>query len=409
MSAGQPVSISADDSPSILEIRLEKYTVIIPTRDRCETLGPALRTCLEQSYSNLQVIVSDNCSTDATAEVVAQHRAPNLRYLKTERRLSMADNFEFALNHVDDGFVMFIGDDDGLLPDAVSYVAQLQKSSGLLAISGSNAEYCWPNFPDTSRANSLKWQTSHQRSEIRSSRKWVNRCLSFRDVYTFEMPKLYHGFVHKNVIDRARSDGRFFHSITPDAYSAFAIAFFVDEYVYSHRPFTIGGASGRSNGVSSMDAKGTGNEAQRFHMENTIKHHPSVELCASLEVCMTEAFMKFAERFPDLTVGYSPDWDVMLHSALGNANPRTRPEIQIAVQAMADLHAVDLSAKCQQYQLTRWRRSLGHFARVLRSYFEGRRVKDASLFGVKDVQDAAHFIQRAIVAAGGAVIPKGPL
>lgn len=384
---------------------MDKYTVIIPTRDRCETLGPALRTCLEQDYPNLQIIVSDNCSTDATAAVVAQYQAPNLTYLKTECRLSMADNFEFALSHVDDGFVMFIGDDDGLLPDAVSYVASLQQRTGLLAISGSNAEYCWPNFPDASRANALKWQTSRDRFDIRSCREWVNRCLTFREIYTFEMPKLYHGFVHKQVIDRARSDGRFFHSITPDAYSAFAIAFFVDEFVYSYRPFTIGGASGRSNGVSAMDGKGKGDESQKFLAENTIEFHPALTFCASLEVNMAEAYMKFAERFSALTAGYLPDWAVMLNSALGSANARTRPEVEAAVQTMALQHGVDLGEPCLRYQWTRGQRVWGHLVRVARSRFEGQRVADASRLGVTNVYDAAQFIQRAIDAVGASSRP----
>ncbi len=379
--------------------------MIIPTRDRCETLGPALRTCLEQDYPNLQIIVSDNCSTDATAAVVAQYQAANLIYLKTECRLSMADNFEFALSHVDDGFVMFIGDDDGLLPDAVSYVASLQQRTGLLAISGSNAEYCWPNFPDASRANALKWQSSRDRFDIRSCREWVNRCLTFREVYTFEMPKLYHGFVHKQVIDRARSDGRFFHSITPDAYSAFAIAFFVDEFVYSHRPFTIGGASGRSNGVSSMDGKGKGDESQKFLAEHSIKFHPALTYCASLEVHMTEAYMKFAERFPALTAGYVPNWAVMLNSALGTANARTRPEVKAAVQTMALQHGVDLGERCLRYQWTRGLRAWSHLVRVTRSRFEGKRVADASRLGVANVYDAAQFIQRAIDAVGDSPRP----
>lgn len=379
---------------------MDKYTVIIPTRDRCETLGPALRTCLEQDYPNLQVIVSDNCSTDATADVVAQYQAPNLTYLRTKRRLSMADNFEFALSHVEDGFLMFIGDDDGLLPDAVSYVARLQQSTGLLAISGSNAEYCWPNFPDASRANALKWQTSRDRAEIRSSREWVRRCMAFRETYTFEMPKVYHGFVHKQVIDRARSGGRFFHSITPDAYSAFAIAFFVDEFVYSHRPFTIGGASGRSNGVSTMDGKGKGDEVQKFLAENTIEFHPALTFCASLEVNMAEAYMKFAEQFPALTAGYTPDWAVMLHSALDSTNLRTRQEVEAAVQAMAQRHKVDLGEPCLRYQWTRWLRAWGQLVRVFRSQLEGGRVADASVLGVADVYDATKFIQRAIDVVG---------
>ena len=45
------------------------FTVIIPTKDRAEYLHHTLRTCTMQSYDNLEVIVSDDGSTDNSEEI----------------------------------------------------------------------------------------------------------------------------------------------------------------------------------------------------------------------------------------------------------------------------------------------------------------------------------------------------
>jgi len=291
---------------------------------------------------------------------------------------------------------MFIGDDDGLLTDAINYVANLQKASGLLAISGANAEYCWPNFPDPVRANSLKWTTSHNITEVRRTKEWRTRCLQFRDIYTFEMPKLYHGFVHKQIIDKAKYGNRFFHSITPDAYSAFAISFFVDEYLYSHRPFTIGGASGKSNGVSALDGSGKGDEVQKFLAENNIEFHPALIFCPSLEINMAEAFLQFAQLFPERTAGCVPDWEVMLRSALGSANQRIFPEVRSAVEKMALSFKVNLRQPCLRYRQAQALRKLDNLRRVVRATMGGGRLKDSSMYGVNDVHKASLLISKAI-------------
>jgi len=375
---------------------MEKYTVIIPTRDRAETLEAALKTCLEQTYANFQIIVSDNCSADNTADVVSRLSQPNLRYVNPGRRVSMAENFEFALSHVDEGFVMFIGDDDGLVPGCVDYVAEVQKKFGVLAISGQNAEYCWPNFPDPMRKNYLKWGGGCKPVEIRSSKHWTKRCLKFSDLYTFDMPKLYHGFVHKSIIDKARSSGVYFNSITPDAYSAFATAFFVENYAFSLRPFTVGGASGKSNGVSGIDPSGQAEESKKFLMENTIAFHGAYTSCSALEVYMAEAFSQFSDRFPKETAGFSVNTEWMLRSALLNSNARTETPVKEAVVAMSKLHGISLERRSLGFELNQVFRFAHRAWGRLKVLAFGRRIKDSSVYGVHDVYDAALFISRSL-------------
>ena len=110
-----------------------RFTVVIPTRERCDTLEYSLRTLTEQPYPHLEIIVSDNDSADATRDVVRANGDPRIRYINTGRRLSMSGNWEFALAHVTEGWVTFLGDDDGLVPNCFERVNEIVDRTGVRA------------------------------------------------------------------------------------------------------------------------------------------------------------------------------------------------------------------------------------------------------------------------------------
>ena len=131
------------------------FTVVIPTRERSDTLEHALHTCVIQDYDDLEILVSDNFSQDRTREVVESYKDPRIRYINTGRRLSMTDNFEFALSHVPSkGYVIYIGDDDGLLSDGIRGINAVIAGQRTQVLRWDSPYYWWPTA-EKKHANQL--------------------------------------------------------------------------------------------------------------------------------------------------------------------------------------------------------------------------------------------------------------
>lgn len=63
-----------------------QISIILPTHNRADVLGRAVRSVLAQTFDQLELIVVDDASTDATAELVAGFDDPRIRYLRVEKQ-----------------------------------------------------------------------------------------------------------------------------------------------------------------------------------------------------------------------------------------------------------------------------------------------------------------------------------
>jgi glycosyltransferase involved in cell wall biosynthesis len=71
-------------------------TIGIPTYNRARGyLREALESALAQSYSNLEIVVSDNGSTDNTQSVVRSYANPRIRFFRQQPPVTPNDNFNF--------------------------------------------------------------------------------------------------------------------------------------------------------------------------------------------------------------------------------------------------------------------------------------------------------------------------
>lgn len=320
-----------------------KFTVIIPTRDRSDTLESSLRTCVSQDYDNLEIIVSDNFSQDKTKEVVESFKDSRIRYINTGKRLSMSHNWEFALSHVDGGYVMYLGDDDGILPGAFTELNEIINKTGCEAICWNCACYNWPCCINEHQRNTLaiSLQTS---LEERNSEQMLIDVINLKRTY-LELPTLYRGLVSHHAIKKAMSKGIFFYSMTPDVYSAIALSCVLKTYYYSFKPYAMIGSSGHSIGRASFSsAHGLQAAApKKFLSEDNIPFHSKLTLTSSLPIFMAESFLQAQDHIPSAKC-FEINIKKVLQVAVEQvtSEPRSRYDTIIeAVKKIAHLNNLD--------------------------------------------------------------------
>lgn len=98
-----------------------KVSICIPAYNHAEYLGPALESALAQTYSDLEIVVSDNQSNDNTGELVAGfgRRNDRIRYFRAPEHLSMQENFNQCLALARGRYIKFLCADDLLEPYCV--------------------------------------------------------------------------------------------------------------------------------------------------------------------------------------------------------------------------------------------------------------------------------------------------
>jgi len=108
-----------------------KLSVVIPTFNRVDYLRQAIDSVIAQDYPDLEIIVADNASQDATPQLMAEYAAvENLIYRRNESNLGMVANWADAIENIASGdWFLIMSDDDyftdpGYLSAAANMIAR---------------------------------------------------------------------------------------------------------------------------------------------------------------------------------------------------------------------------------------------------------------------------------------------
>ena len=123
------------------------FSICIPTYNRQEMLCQAIRSALNQSYDNIEVVVSDNASSDQTADMVAALNDQRIRYFRNPTNLGAAANWERCVQRASGDYFSWLQDDDLLLPNFVS--------AAVAALSATTAACCFGACLQTSTPSSM--------------------------------------------------------------------------------------------------------------------------------------------------------------------------------------------------------------------------------------------------------------
>lgn len=102
-----------------------RATIAIPTLNRAKYLQVALQSALAQTWPNLEIIVSDNASTDGTAALLAGIDDPRLVRLRQPATVPVFDHWDSCLRNATGDYFLMLSDDDMLDPHAIEQMVQI--------------------------------------------------------------------------------------------------------------------------------------------------------------------------------------------------------------------------------------------------------------------------------------------
>jgi glycosyltransferase involved in cell wall biosynthesis len=96
-----------------------KVSVGVPVYNGAATLKAMLESLLQQSFSDFEIVISDNASTDETGAICADYTARDsrIRYIRQPANIGGERNFKFVLDQARGTYFMWSASDDTRSPD----------------------------------------------------------------------------------------------------------------------------------------------------------------------------------------------------------------------------------------------------------------------------------------------------
>jgi hypothetical protein len=354
-----------------------------------------------QDYEPLEVVVSDDASTDNTRQVVeeAARLDPRIRYMCADEGVGMLDNFERALAQVRPGFVIALGGDDGLLPDGITGILEVLRHTETNLLTWAAPVYRYPS--EHCEGGQLSVFRRRGVRLIDSHQFLCRQAKNLHYLSDLECPMFYvKGVASTTLIDEVRRRspaGRFYSCPTPDGYSGIVLAGEVPCFAFSGRPFSIYGLSPSSQGQAYLS---NDERAKRSSQEfvSTASSRPMHRELASqpyspLITLMTADYLLTARDLPGWAGEYPPiDYRRVLRNGIRElsnglyGDERIHRELRILNQ-IAEKHELT------SYFREELRRTPRH---KTRTPFEGTGLNargvllDGAAFHIHDIFDAAY-------------------
>lgn len=104
--------------------------VCIPTYNRVEYLKRAIASCVYECNSyGIKIYIQDNASTDSTQKFVTELANPIISYERNEKNIGIVGNINKLFDRTEEDYLLFLTDDDYLLPGAIKLILNFIQSN----------------------------------------------------------------------------------------------------------------------------------------------------------------------------------------------------------------------------------------------------------------------------------------
>jgi len=224
-----------------------RVSVVMPTRNRAHFLARAVASVQAQTWTDLEIIVSDNASTDATGRLAQTLAAEDarIRYVRRPTAGTMVESWSFALAHAQGELITFLSDDDAFAPTALATaVAAMDDLHVPLAV-WRYAFYYHSTWSELSRRNHLLLQPFT--GQVQGPPVAATLAKVFDRLEMVDWPQFSNALMHRNVWARMLEMlGDPFPCAAGDCYTGLGLLLAAQRYAVIDQPLTLYGWWGGS-------------------------------------------------------------------------------------------------------------------------------------------------------------------
>lgn len=117
-----------------------KVSVLIPTYNYGQFLDEAIQSVLAQTFTDYELVIVDNCSTDNTSAVVERYLSdPRITYIRNERNLGLVGNWNKCLDLAKGDYIKMLCADDKFHPQILEkFVAVMEQHPNVMLVTSNN-------------------------------------------------------------------------------------------------------------------------------------------------------------------------------------------------------------------------------------------------------------------------------
>lgn len=96
-------------------------SIIMPVHNGAETIGESIESVLAQTYPRWELIIVDDCSEDATQNVIEGYPDKRIRYSRLSQNCGVAQARNTGINMAKGRYIAFLDSDDLWLPEKLTH------------------------------------------------------------------------------------------------------------------------------------------------------------------------------------------------------------------------------------------------------------------------------------------------
>ncbi|MFK2298794.1 glycosyltransferase family 2 protein [Bacteroides fragilis] len=96
-------------------------SIVIPTYNREQYIEDAIKSAINQTYRNIEIIIVDNCSTDSTWDILNRwaERDERIKVFRNKMNIGPVLNWNECFEHTSGDFIKILWSDDWMAIDFI--------------------------------------------------------------------------------------------------------------------------------------------------------------------------------------------------------------------------------------------------------------------------------------------------